>query len=306
MGELVCFPTETVYGLGADASNPEAVARIFALKGRPANHPLIVHLGKVEQLELWARQVPAGARKLAAAFWPGPLTLILEKAPWVPLAVTGGQQTVGLRIPAHPLALELLQQFGGGLAAPSANRFGQISPTTAAHVRAEFGAETPMILDGGPCQVGVESTILHLVGEEAVLLRPGRITASQIATVLGTTPRSHQAADQVRAPGLLDSHYAPRTPLLLCPPEQIAAICSSHPHQRIALLDHAPRLGSPLPDQVTRVSMPSNPEGYAQALYATLRALDTQGFGLILVTTPPLEESWQAICNRLTRAASNV
>lgn len=304
-GKLVCFPTETVYGLGADASNPEAVARIFALKGRPANHPLIVHLGSVEQLAIWARQVPETARKLAAAFWPGPLTLILEKAPWVPLAVTGGQQTIGLRIPAHPLALELLRAFGGGLAAPSANRFGQVSPTTAAHVQAEFGAEAPMTLDGGPCQVGVESTILHLAGEDAVLLRPGQITASQIAAVLGTTPRGHRADDQVRAPGLLASHYAPRTPLLLCPHAKIREICARHPDQRIALLDHAPLAATSLPPQLTLVPMPSTPQAYAQALYATLRALDTQGYGLILVSPPPAEESWQAISNRLTRAAGN-
>lgn len=303
-GELVCFPTETVYGLGADAANPQAVARIFALKGRPANHPLIVHLGSVKQLELWAREVPAAARKLAQAFWPGPLTLILEKAPWVPLAVTGGQQTIGLRIPAHILALELLQHFGGGLAAPSANRFGQVSPTTAAHVRSEFGAEAPLILDGGPCQVGVESTILHLAGEEAVLLRPGQITVSQLAAVLGKAPRSHQANDQVRAPGLLASHYAPRTPLRLCTPEQVAGLCALHPGAPVALLDHAPGPDNPLPEPITLIPMPSTPEGYARALYATLRALDTQNFALILVINPPTGERWQAIHNRLTRAAA--
>lgn len=305
-GQLVCFPTETVYGLGADASNPAAVARIFALKDRPANHPLIVHLSDLAQLAHWAQNIPEAAWRLAQTFWPGPLTLILEKAPWVPLAVTGGQQTIGLRIPAHPLALDLLRLFGGGLAAPSANRFGRVSPTTAAHVLAEFGADAPMILDGGPCQVGVESTILHLAGDEAVLLRPGQITASQLAVVLGKAPRTHQASDQVRAPGLLASHYAPRTPLRLCAPEQIAGLCALHPQQPMALLDYAQGATGVLPQQITLVPMPPNPDSYAQALYATLRRLDTQGFGLILVVAPPVEESWQAIHNRLTRAAGPI
>lgn len=302
-GQLVCFPTETVYGLGADASNPQAVAGIFALKGRPANHPLIVHLGGIDQLGHWAKQVPEAAWKLAESFWPGPLTLILEKAPWVPLAVTGGLQTIGLRIPAHPLALELLQQFGGGLAAPSANRFGQVSPTTAAHVLAEFGAAAPIILDGGPCQVGVESTILQLSGEEAVLLRPGQITPSQLAAVLGTSPRAQQASDQLRAPGLLASHYAPRTPLQLCQKEGLRGFCANHPSFRIAVLDLPTTAPSALPDHATLIAMPHSPEGYAQALYATLRSLDGQGYDLLLVVNPPTSEPWQAVRDRLSRAA---
>ena len=304
-GKLVCFPTETVYGLGADAGNAQAVARIFALKGRPSNHPLIVHLADSAQLTHWARNVPAAAWDLAAAFWPGPLTLILEKAPWVPPAVTGGQQTIGLRIPAHPLALELLRQFGGGLAAPSANRFGQVSPTTAAHVLAEFGAEAPMILDGGPCRVGVESTILNLVGGDTVLLRPGRITPSALAAVLGRVPRNHQAGDQVRAPGLLVSHYAPRTPLQLCPAEELVGFCNRHPQLRMALLCGRVTAPSNLPEQASLIAMPDNPADYGQGLYATLRELDGQGYDLILVANPPTEEPWQAIHNRLSRAARN-
>lgn len=302
-GELVCFPTETVYGLGADAGNPDAVAKIFALKGRPSNHPLIVHLGGSAQLDHWAQNVPAAAWDLAKAFWPGPLTLILEKAPWVPAAVTGGQQTIGLRIPAHPLALELLQQFGGGLAAPSANRFGQVSPTTADHVRSEFGGQVPLILDGGPCTVGVESTILQLTGEEPVLLRPGRITPSQLAAVLDRVPRGHQASDQVRAPGLLASHYAPRTPLQLCPAEELVGYCRRHPHLRIALLCRRATAPSNLPEPASLITMPDNPSDYGQALYATLRELDRQGYDLILVADPPTNEPWQAIHNRLSRAA---
>ena len=304
-GEPVCFPTETVYGLGADASNPQAVARIFALKGRPANHPLIVHIACSAQLTHWAQNVPAAAWDLAEAFWPGPLTLILEKAPWVPPAVTGGQQTIGLRIPAHPLALELLRQFDGGLAAPSANRFGQVSPTTAAHVGAEFGAEAPMILDGGPCQVGVESTILNLAGGEAVLLRPGRITPSALAAVLGRVPRNHQASDQVRAPGLLASHYAPRTPLQLGPAAELLGYCSQHPQLRVALLCQRATTPSHLPEQASLITMPETPAAYGQALYATLRQLDGQGYDLILVANPPTAEPWQAIHNRLSRAARN-
>ena len=304
-GKLVCFPTETVYGLGADAGNAQAVARIFALKGRPSNHPLIVHLADSAQLTHWARNVPAAAWDLAAAFWPGPLTLILEKAPWVPPAVTGGQQTIGLRIPAHPLALELLRQFDGGLAAPSANRFGQVSPTTAAHVLAEFGAEAPMILDGGPCRVGVESTILNLVGGDTVLLRPGRITPSALAAVLGRVPRNHQAGDQVRAPGLLVSHYAPRTPLQLCPAEELVGFCNRHPQLRMALLCGRVTAPSNLPEQASLIAMPDNPADYGQGLYATLRELDGQGYDLILVANPPTEEPWQAIHNRLSRAARN-
>ncbi|MBP6626671.1 MAG: threonylcarbamoyl-AMP synthase, partial [Arenimonas sp.] len=183
-GEAIGLPTETVYGLAADASRPDAVRRIFALKGRPADHPLIVHIAGADQIERWARDVPEAARTLAAAFWPGPLTLILRKRDDVPEEVTGGQDTVGLRCPAHPLALALLQAFGGGLAAPSANRFGHVSPTTAAHVREEFGAEVPVVLDGGDCVVGIESTIVDLSGGTPRILRPGRITHAQIHALL--------------------------------------------------------------------------------------------------------------------------
>jgi tRNA threonylcarbamoyl adenosine modification protein (Sua5/YciO/YrdC/YwlC family) len=187
-GELVAFPTETVYGLGADASNPGAIARIFAAKGRPADHPLIVHLPDAGQLERWAVDIPEAAHGLAAAFWPGPLTLILRRHPSVSDAITGGQDTVGLRVPNHPLALQLLREFGGGVAAPSANRFGRISPTTAAHVRDELGAAVSMILDGGPCAVGIESTILDLSAGRARILRPGMLDAAAIAAVLGYPP----------------------------------------------------------------------------------------------------------------------
>ncbi|MBV9788146.1 MAG: threonylcarbamoyl-AMP synthase, partial [Chloroflexi bacterium] len=209
-GQLVAFPTETVYGLGADASNADAVRRIFAAKGRPADHPLIVHLPDVAALTDWARDIPPAAWQLAARFWPGPLTMILPKAPHVPDVVTGGQQSIGLRIPDHPVAGALLRAFNGGVAAPSANRFGRISPTLAEHVQSELGDAVALIIDGGPCRVGVESSIVDLTGEQPALLRPGHISASQLAEVLGS-PVIQPQRSTTRAPGTLDSHYAPLT-----------------------------------------------------------------------------------------------
>jgi len=206
-GELVALPTETVYGLGADAANPAAVAKIFAAKGRPADHPLIVHLPGSAWLDRWAADIPQAAWDLAEMFWPGPLTLILKKQPWVPEAVTGGQDTVGLRVPGHPLALELLKAFAdagtpGGIAAPSANRFGRVSPTRAAHVAEELGGQVPLILDGGPCQVGIESTILDLSRGQPELLRPGYFSPQRLAEVLGEMPgvRPGQARPGFPAP----------------------------------------------------------------------------------------------------------
>ena len=216
-GGLVAFPTETVYGLGADAANPEAVARIFAAKGRPANHPVIVHLGSVEQLTDWATDIPPAAYRLAQHFWPGPLTLILKRHARVSDAVTGGQDTVGLRVPGHPIALALLAAFSGGIAAPSANRFGWLSPTTAAHVRTGLGASVDYVLDGGPCRVGIESTIIDLSGDYPRLLRPGTITAAGIEAVLDK-PLAAPAGEAPHSPGMLPSHYAPQTALTLVSP----------------------------------------------------------------------------------------
>ncbi|MBU2822829.1 threonylcarbamoyl-AMP synthase, partial [Acidithiobacillus ferrooxidans] len=224
-GGLVVFPTETVYGLGADAENPAAVARIFAAKGRPADHPLIVHMARRDHLSQWSRDIPPAAFVLARRYWPGPLTLILHRACRVPDRVTGGQDTVGLRVPDHPLALMLLEAFSGGIAAPSANRFGQVSPTTVAHVREELGDAMDFILDGGPCRVGIESTILDLSGHQPRLLRPGAITLAEIEAVL-EQPVIPQGNDALRAPGMLRSHYAPRTPLYLVPTGHLKAeIC---------------------------------------------------------------------------------
>jgi L-threonylcarbamoyladenylate synthase len=273
LGGLVAFPTETVYGLGADAENPAAVARVFAAKGRPADHPLIVHLAGAEQLDRWAHDVPAAAYELAAAFWPGPLTLILKRSSRASDLVTGGLDTVGLRVPSHSVAQELLQAFGGVIAAPSANRFGRVSPTTAEHVLTELDGRIDLILDGGPCQVGLESTIVDLSRGEPVVLRPGGVTVERLTKVLGplgTLP----AATAPRVSGALDSHYAPRTRLILVPTDSLAqqAELLASTGKRVVVLtaDH----GLPLPDNVERIAWPAEQSSLASALYASLRAID--------------------------------
>lgn len=297
-GELVAFPTETVYGLGADAENPAAVARIYALKGRPAGHPVIVHLGDAGQLDRYAAAVLDSARRLAAAFWPGPLTLILRRGAHVPDAVTGGQDTVGLRVPAHPLAQALLAAFGRGVAAPSANRFGRVSPTTAGHVRDEFAGTGLLVLDGGACPVGIESTIVDLSGRAARLLRPGSISREAIETVLGRPLRGRVGA--ARAPGLLARHYAPETPLELVAPGLLA--------RRYAAADAGAgrtgvlRCGQAEP-RLPGVALPAEPAAYARGLYAALRTLDARGYARVLVEAPPRTAPWRAVRDRLTRAA---
>jgi L-threonylcarbamoyladenylate synthase len=300
-GGLVAFPTETVYGLGADASNPSAIARIYAAKGRPSNHPVIVHLSSADELERWARSVPEGARKLATRYWPGPLTLVLNRAPGVPDAVTGGQDTVGLRVPAHPLALALLRAFGGGVAAPSANKFGRISPTTAAHVQRDLGDEVDVILDGGPCEVGIESTIVDFSGGEPVLLRPGQLHAEQIEAVLGAPLRA-PGSDAPRAPGRLESHYAPRRPLQLLSRAELQAALRSGSPERYAVL--AFETASPGPRTAGWIQAPHQPDDYARDLYASLRALDALNCERILVESPPEGGEWAAVGDRLGRARS--
>ncbi len=307
-GDIVAFPTETVYGLGADAANPAAVAKIFAAKGRPVDHPLIVHLPDASHMARWARGVPAEAEKLVAAFWPGPLTLILKRQPHVPDAVTGGQDTVGLRVPNHPLALELLAAFDGGIAAPSANRFGRISPTTAAHVREEIGARVPLILDGGPCPVGIESTILDLSRGRPVLLRPGAIGAADIARVIGQVPivdaTDSGGSMTPRVSGSLEAHYAPRTPLELVSSDGLLFALRSALVQgeRVAVLAPTPQAISH--DLVTWRQAPADPAGCAHDLYASLRDLDALGCVRILVQKPPAGEAWLAVNDRLRRAAA--
>ncbi len=306
-GELVALPTETVYGLGADALNPDAVAKIFAAKGRPSDHPLIVHLADASQIMTWAREVPKDAIALARAFWPGPLTLILKRDESVPDLVTGGQDTVGLRVPNHPVALELLRAFGSGVAAPSANRFGRISPTTAAHVRQELGERVALILDGGACAVGLESTIVDLSRGVTVILRPGAIGADEIARVLGRRPRlrseveAGNAAEQGATPrvsGALAAHYAPRTPLELVATDALAA--QARPGDAVLARCAAP---ASLAEGVAWAQAPADPAGYGHDLYARLRSLDESGATRILVEAPPASPDWAAVADRLGRAA---
>jgi L-threonylcarbamoyladenylate synthase len=295
-GGLVAFPTETVYGLGADAANAKAVSRLYAVKGRPERHPVIVHFENAEKAFAWAREVPAVARKLAARFWPGPLTMILKRSALAQDCVTGGQDTVGLRVPSHPVAQELLAAFGGAIAAPSANRFGLVSPTTAAHVRDDLGADVDLVLEGGPSEVGIESTIVDLSGAEPVLLRPGRISKDELKAVLGVEV-SEKTRASPRHPGGMERHYAPRTPAKLVPShaldreisvfkEKVAVLAFSRPDERV--------------DYWLR--MPREPQAYAQRLYAALRELDTAGCELILVEAPPETPEWAAVRDRLRRA----
>ena len=302
-GQVVAFPTETVYGLGADAGNPEAVRRIFTLKGRPANHPLIVHLGEPRQIEHWAREIPPLAWRLAERFWPGPLTLILKRGR-TPLEVTGGQDSVGLRVPSHPVALDLLRQFGGGIAAPSANRFGRVSPTRAEHVVAEFGDVLDTILEGGDCAVGLESTILSLLGERPVLLRPGAIARAELEPLLGSPLFGATSDTEVRAPGLLDSHYAPDTRLLRCAPDRLPALTAEllERGRRVAVMTRTLPPDESPPD-VYRYGMPLEPGDYGRQLYASLRSLDGGDFDDIVVEQPPDEEAWRAVNDRLGRAS---
>lgn len=310
-GELVAFPTETVYGLGADAENPQAVSKIYAAKGRPANHPVIVHLAPDADIAYWAQAIPPEARMLIDAFWPGPLTLILKRAAHIPDAVSGGQDSIGLRCPSHPVAQALLQAFkggNGGVAAPSANKFGHVSPTTAQHVRNEFGTgpRSPVkcILDGGQSEVGIESTILDLsrmTSHGPVLLRPGHVSAARIAEIIGIGPRLPDAAAP-RASGTLEAHYAPGTPVALVDPDRLPEIVErlASAGYRAALIR---RRAPSLPDAVAQLGLPLQADGYAHDLYAALRAMDETGADIILVEALPAEDTWQGINDRLRRAA---
>ena len=303
-GELVAFPTETVYGLGADATNPQAIAKIFAAKGRPADHPLIVHIPDAAHLERWAIDIPEAAYRLAAAFWPGPLTLILKRHPAVLDAITGGQDTVGLRVPNHPLALQLLREFAGGVAAPSANRFGHVSPTTAEHVRDELGAAVSLILDGGPCAVGIESTILDLSGGEPRILRPGMLDAAAIAAVLGVTPEFGATQNAPRVSGSLEAHYAPRTPLRLMPDAELATAAEAEiaAGRRVVMFSAQPT--GAVDARLIWCEASTDPVQFAHDLYARLRELDTLGADLMLAAMPPAGEAWRAVADRLRRAAA--
>ena len=297
-GGLVAFPTETVYGLGADASSEAALKKLYAVKGRPAGHPVIVHFASADEAFAWAREVPEAARRLAARFWPGPLTLILKRSARAGDFVTGGQDTVGLRVPSHPVAQALLSEFGSGVAAPSANRFGRVSPTRAAHVREDLGEDVDLVLEGGDSEVGIESTIVDLSRGRAVLLRHGAITPAMLEQALGAAVAAADAGAP-RASGTLERHYAPKTPLRLVASHALdqeisragggtAVLAYSRPDERAARW----------------LRMPREPQGYAHRLYAALRELDAAGCALILVEEPPQDAAWAAVRDRLKRAAA--
>jgi L-threonylcarbamoyladenylate synthase len=284
-GRLVAFPTETVYGLGADARNAKGLDRLFTVKGRPKTHPLIVHLLNGSMLSDWIADIDLRARRLAEVFWPGPLTLVLRRSPGVLDEVTGGQDTVALRVPAHPVALELLREFGGGIAAPSANRFGRVSPTTADHVRADLGSDVDLVLDGGPCRVGVESTIVNLTDGALEILRPGGVTQEDLEQVLGMSVPL-RGVGGVRVPGALEAHYAPEAAVEVLPEAELAA--------RAATLRAAG----------VRVVVLSAADVAADRLYASLRKADGEGAEVILAPRPADEGLGRAVADRLRKAAA--
>jgi L-threonylcarbamoyladenylate synthase len=303
-GGLVAFPTETVYGLGAAAVDPVAVARVFAVKGRPADHPLIVHVPDAGHLERWATEVPAEAWLLAEACWPGPLTVVLRRAPWVPAAVTGGRDTVALRVPAHPVALALLAAFGDGVAAPSANRFGRVSPTTAAHVRADLGDEVDVVLDGGSSQVGVESTIVDLSAGRPEVLRLGAVTPGRLEAVLGAPVPVWHGQRPVAAPGTLASHYAPDARVELVEAADVVERAAALAARGVAVAVLAPGAVAGLAPSVVELGPMGPSEGYARALYDRLRLADRLGIEVVLAVAPDADGVGAAVADRLLRAAA--
>ena len=308
-GELVAFPTETVYGLGADASNDVAVAKIFAAKGRPADHPLIVHIASSAQVLDFASSVPPFAQALMQAFWPGPLTLILPRRPGVAAAAAGGQNSIGLRCPAHPLALEFLKacyQLGvSGVAGPSANKFGRVSPTTAQHVRDEFGDDL-LVLDGGPCGVGIESSIVDCTRGQPVLLRPGVLTREQLSSACGQTVlTADEALDNTpRAPGTLESHYAPNAKVRLMDAKAIQTALDLLGADAAHIAVYARSIVRIKSSSVLYRRMPDDAIATASQLFAVLRDFDSQGVKLIWIEPVPNAIEWDGVRDRLARAAS--
>lgn len=300
-GNLVAVPTETVYGLAGDATNPDAVRKIFAAKGRPAGHPLIAHLADVSWLERWCAHPPAAAFELGLAFWPGPLTIILHRGPEVPAEVTGGLATLAVRVPRHEVTREIIRRLGRPIAAPSANRFGAVSPTTAEHVRRDLGDPVAFIIDGGACDVGVESTILDLTGEDPVIARPGGISAADLESVLGR-PVGVSSTGAIKASGTLPSHYSPNAEVVLVGSSQLAAAANHYARQghRVGILSPG---GLELDDSVNEAPFSNEPETAARQLYAGLRLLDAQGCEIIVAALPPEEGIGVAIADRLRRAA---
>jgi L-threonylcarbamoyladenylate synthase len=310
-GQLVAFPTETVYGLGADASRDDAVARIFAAKGRPSDHPLIVHIAEAAALERFAVDVPAFAQRLADAFWPGPLTLILPRRAGIATAAAAGQTTIGVRCPAHPAMQALLRACASadpaivGLAGPSANKFGRVSPTTAAHVQAEFG-DPLLVLDGGPCQVGIESTIVDCTRGRPVLLRPGMLDVRQLEAACGEpVVRAQDLPGQApRASGTLEAHYAPRARVRLMDAKalQTALDLLGAEARHIAVWSRA--LLATRSAAVLRRRMPDDAHEVARQLFAVLREFDAQGAQLIWIEAPPADPAWDGVRDRLQRASA--
>ena len=308
-GELVGFPTETVYGLGADASSDTAVAGIFAAKGRPSDHPLIVHVASASQVSDYASEVPAFAEKLIAAFWPGPLTVILPRKPGVAAAAAGGQNSIGLRCPAHPVALAFLTACQTGVAGPSANRFGRVSPTTAQHVAQEFGDEL-LVLDGGPCQVGIESSIVDCTRGQPVLLRPGVLTRDQLQAACGEPVLNKEevqaaAGSTPRASGTLEAHYAPNAKVRLMDAAALQTALDLLGTDAAHIAVYARSVPRTASAQVLVRRMPDDALATAQQLFAVLRDFDAQGARLIWIETPPADMAWDGVRDRLGRAAAS-
>ena len=308
-GGIVALPTETVYGLAADANNADAVRRVFAAKGRPADHPVIVHVSGEDALAQWATDVSEIARVLVRTFWPGPLTLVLKRGSSVSDVVTGNQNTVGLRSPAHPWARAVLRAFGGALAAPSANSFGRVSPTTAQHVIDDLGikprGKVDLILDGGACPVGIESTIVDLSSNVATLLRPGSITREQLQKAIGGIVADADA-DAPRAPGRLERHYSPRIPLSVMSLDALTKQLAQPGGARLAVLAPLSLLENCRADVVLAIAAPTDPDQYARLLYSSLHRLDASGASRMLVAAPPEAPQWDAVRDRLRRAETKV
>lgn len=306
-GGLVGLPTETVYGLAADAARIESVRRVFTAKGRPDDHPLIVHVADADHLDRWADGVPSSARVLVDRWWPGPLTVLLRRSNRVLDEVTGGRGTVALRSPAHPLAQQVLAAFGGGLVAPSANRFGRVSPTTAADVVAELGDRVDVVLDGGPCTVGVESTIVDLTAAVPVVLRRGGVTPEEIAEVLGVPVEVAGDSAIVIAPGMLAAHYAPDAAIQVLSAEATDAEVVAAVDAKLIECPNvgvfAPRTIDGLPFDAIELDPAGDPDHYARVLYARLREADTEQLDCLVVVPPPPEGIGAAVLDRLTRAA---
>jgi len=306
-GEIVGLPTETVYGLAADAGNADAVAKIYAAKGRPVDHPLIVHVASADAAKAWAATWPEAAEKLAAAFWPGPMTLIVKRASHVLDAVTGGQDTVGLRVPSHPVAQAVMREFGGGLAAPSANQFGQVSATTAEHVAAEFPDILLFILNGGACDVGVESTIVDVSGDTVRILRPGRVRANEIEQVLGVAlvPVTDGASDAPRVSGSMASHYAPRTPTIMLEERRLRTQLRAFRQAQDrgpsrCVITHSFDVEPSA--KLRAIRLAGDAQTWEYELYALLRSLDSERYGQLIIEAPPQGPEWEAVNDRVQRA----